>query len=184
MLKSICCLQSSKAACWGCRRRKGIPTIAYGHLWSLLSCIHQGKHRDSKSKIKSWAFSRPDAALPNTPATANDTGAAEQRIRRTLLSGHSALCFTALHALYTHTSSGAALLPVLAKDSCCFLALCWHLPTSSNSQEDTFLCSSLCAVLLAVGSKRTKCYSSRPWGASSECGRDMREDESQWFITV
>lgn len=87
--------------------------------------------------------------------------------------------------LFTHTSSGAALLPVLAKDSCCFLALCWHLPTASNSQKDTFLCSSLCPVLLAVGSKRTSVTAGkgRPWGPSSKCARDMGEDESQWFIT-
>lgn len=114
MLRSICCLQSSKAAHLGlslqppqerhshsCHLRHLMVT--YGHLWSLLSCIHHRKHRDSKSKIRSWAFSRPDPSVPNTPATVSDTGAAEHRNRGTLLSGCGALCFTALYALYRYT---------------------------------------------------------------------------------
>lgn len=85
----------------------------------------------------------------------------EHRIRGTLLSGRGALCFTVLYALHRHQSPSAALLPVLAKDSCCFLVLCWHLPTSANSQEDIFLCFLICVQYCWLLAVKGQCYSSQ-----------------------
>lgn len=137
-----------------CHCRKGIPTaIPYGHLWSLMvTTVFTIESTETANPRSGPGLSADLIHLYQTPQPANDTSAAEHRIRGTLLSGYGALCFTALRALHRHTSARAGKGQLLLAGSLLtptyFIRFPGrHFPVLLN----------LCPVLLAVGSKRIKC---------------------------
>lgn len=144
-----------------CHCRKGIPTAIpyYGHLWSLMvTTVFTIESTETANPRSGPGLSADLIHLYQTPQPANDTSAAEYRIRgkpplRLQCSlFHSTLCSSQTHISWCCPSARAGKGQLLLAGSLLtptyFIRFPGrHFPVLLN----------LCPVLLAVGSKRIKC---------------------------